>query len=172
MQSYFGRMISTEFPRTSSSLPSPKTTSPNPPTFAAGAHSGAMTTMYMDKRPRPENAAFPVPAHDLNPPPGKEQDRPGNQPFLTAGPAVLVLSPPARRCSSVGQSGCFVNSRSPVQIWSSAPGFHPAGFGPQYPHEIAFHSYPFVCGPDWLHSHSRLVPVRHRPGAGDRGLQV
>ena len=45
MQSYFGRMISTALPRSSSSRLSPPTTSPSPPTFATGVSSGvSMTT--------------------------------------------------------------------------------------------------------------------------------
>src|SRR5437588_4809286 len=47
MQSYFGRMISTELPRIANSRLSPNTTSPNPPTLATGAHSDAIITTYI-----------------------------------------------------------------------------------------------------------------------------
>ena len=50
MQSYFGRMISTEWPRISSSRLSPNTTSASPPTLATGASSADTITMYMADR--------------------------------------------------------------------------------------------------------------------------
>src|SRR6267142_1896739 len=53
MQSYLGRMISTALPRSSSSRLSPKTTSPRPPAWATGAHSGATITTYT-MPPQPE----------------------------------------------------------------------------------------------------------------------
>src|SRR5215467_11288838 len=49
---YFGRMISTAFPRISSSRLRPDTTSPRPPALAAGAHSGATITTYTAHLPR------------------------------------------------------------------------------------------------------------------------
>src|SRR5450755_3720894 len=45
MQSYLGRMMSTAWPRFSSSRLRPKMTSPNPPACATGAHSVATITM-------------------------------------------------------------------------------------------------------------------------------
>src|SRR5664279_5143410 len=45
MQSYLGRMMSTAWPRVSNSRLRPKTTSPNPPACATGAHSEATITM-------------------------------------------------------------------------------------------------------------------------------
>jgi len=50
---YFGRMISTAFPRNSSSRLRPDTTSPSPPALAAGAHSGATITTYIAHPPGP-----------------------------------------------------------------------------------------------------------------------
>src|SRR5512147_1343306 len=50
MQSYFGRMISTAWPRTSSSRVKPKTTSASPPTLATEASSAEIITMYMADR--------------------------------------------------------------------------------------------------------------------------
>src|SRR5512132_1718069 len=50
MQSYFGRMISTAWPRISSSRLSPKTTSASPPTLATGASSAETIAMYMADR--------------------------------------------------------------------------------------------------------------------------
>ena len=44
MQSYFGKMISTAWSRSSSSRLSPKTTCPSPPACATGAHSDATIT--------------------------------------------------------------------------------------------------------------------------------
>src|SRR5450759_4229119 len=44
MQSYVGRMISTAWSRFSNSRLRPKTTSPNPPACATGAHSEATIT--------------------------------------------------------------------------------------------------------------------------------
>jgi hypothetical protein len=52
MLAYFGKMISTAFPRSSSSRLSPDTTSPSPPAFAAGAHSGATIATYIAYPPR------------------------------------------------------------------------------------------------------------------------
>ena len=50
MQSYFGRMISTAWPLTSSSRLRPNTTSASPPTLATGASSAETITMYMAVR--------------------------------------------------------------------------------------------------------------------------
>src|ERR1035441_7874201 len=52
MQSYLGRMMSTAWPRFSSSRLRPKTTSPNPPACATGAHSEATITMNTAVPPR------------------------------------------------------------------------------------------------------------------------
>src|SRR6516162_3592572 len=64
MLAYFGRMISTACPRSSSSRLRPETTSPSPPALAAGAHSGATITTYTAHPPRaarrvPTPRAFP-----------------------------------------------------------------------------------------------------------------
>ena len=61
MLAYFGRMISTAFPRSSSSRLRPDTTSPSPPASAAGAHSDATITTYITHPPRcPLNSAAPA----------------------------------------------------------------------------------------------------------------
>src|SRR5271169_6569599 len=52
MLAYFARMISTVFPRISSSRLRPDTTSPSPPALAAGAHSGATITTCTTHLPR------------------------------------------------------------------------------------------------------------------------
>ena len=51
MLAYLGRMISTAFPRSSSSRLRPDTISPSPPALAAGAHSGATITTYKISHP-------------------------------------------------------------------------------------------------------------------------
>ena len=61
MQSYFGSMISTAWPRISSSRLRPNTTSARPPTLATGAHSDAIITMYIeDVLPGVARAADPA----------------------------------------------------------------------------------------------------------------
>src|ERR671931_884072 len=62
MQSYFGRTISTAFPRSSSSRRNPHTTSPRPPAWTTGAHSGAIITTYTT--PSHRSLSWP----DLRPP--------------------------------------------------------------------------------------------------------
>src|SRR5450631_1492413 len=63
MQSYLGRMMSTAWPRVSNSRLRPKTTSPNPPACATGAHSEATITTNTAVPPRYAS------------PPGRSQSR-------------------------------------------------------------------------------------------------
>jgi hypothetical protein len=72
MLAYFGRMISTACPRSSSSPLRPDTTSPSPPAFATGAHSAATITTYTAHPPRAARRVppLPVPFHARTGPPG------------------------------------------------------------------------------------------------------
>jgi hypothetical protein len=81
MQSYLGRMISTAWPRFSSSRLRPKTTSPNPPACATGAHSEATITMNTAVPPRATSASRP------------SSDRRLSQPVALAGKATHSSRP-------------------------------------------------------------------------------
>src|SRR6516225_2878196 len=72
MLAYFGRMISTAFPLSSSSRLSPATASPSPPALATGAHSAVTITTYTTHPPRAVSCTpRHAPAHTMPPVSGR-----------------------------------------------------------------------------------------------------
>src|SRR6266446_8491054 len=103
MLAYFGSMISTAFPRISSSRLSPNTTSPSPPVFAAGAHSAATITMYTAHPPRqqdPPDAPADPDVPPPGPPAGHRQSCNRRRPAWAGQPRNGEDSPSARKAGA------------------------------------------------------------------------
>src|SRR6516164_7236911 len=115
MLAYFGRMISTAFPLSSSSRLRPATASPSPPALATGAHSAVTITTYTTHPPRAVSCTSRyAPAHTM-PPLGERHHPPWMKLKWLSGQLRFVSStghPEVGRRSFTAHQNCHGQPRA------------------------------------------------------------